>query len=195
MQFIFGLLASAAGIYSLLIFIRIIISWFSGASGGKPIELLVRITDPYLDWWRRKLNLRLGIIDLSPIVGIAALSMFQNILYLLSRSERFSVGNILALILISCWSIASFIFGFCFLLILLRLIAYLTNRDIYGTFWRVIDEISQPIVYRLNRILYGNRIPQYIKGIVTSMILLGVIWIGGKIFIPVLARLVSNLPF
>jgi len=195
MQFIFGVLASIAGVYSLLIFIRIIISWFSGASGGKPVGLLVRVTDPYLNWWRRKLNLRLGIIDLSPIVGIAALSMIQNILHLLSRSERFSVGNILALIIISCWSIVSFILGFCFLLILLRLIAYMTNRDIYGTFWRVVDEISQPIVYRLNRILYGNRIPQYIKGIVTSMILLGVIWIGGKIFIPVLARLISNLPF
>ena len=195
MHFIFGFLAAAAGVYSLLIFIRIIISWFGGTAGGRPVELLVRVTDPYLDWWRRKLNLSFGFLDLSPIVGIAFLSIIQNILYSLSRFERFSVGNLLAIVILSCWSAVSFILGFCLLIIFLRFIAYITNRDIYSPFWRIIDNISQPLLYRLNRLFFGNRIASYVKGIVFSMLFLAVIWIGGGFLIPLLVKIISQLPF
>jgi len=195
MYTVFGFLAAAAGIYSLLIFIRIIISWFGGAVTGKPVDFLTRLTDPYLDWWRRTLNLRLGFLDLSPVAGIAALSLVQSIFGTLSRFERITAGNILAIVLLSMWSVVSFITGFCLIIVILRLIAYITNRNIYGSFWQVIDTISQPLLYRINRIIFGRRIPGYLKGVITSSLLLAAIWIGGKCAVPQVAKLLSKLPF
>ena len=193
MHTVFGILASAAGIYSILILVRIIVSWFSGFDQGRPAGLLSRITDPYLDWWRHRFSIRIGFLDFSVLLGIAALSIFQNIFYFLSQSNKITVGYILAIVLFSAWSVISFILGFCIIVIVLRMIAYLTNRDIYSPFWKIIDSISQPILYRLNRIFFGNRIANYLKGIILSIVLLGAIWVGGNIVVPKLARLLAGL--
>jgi YggT family protein len=194
MRFIFSLLASAAGFYSLLIFIRIIISWFGNSVSGKPVDLLTRVTDPYLDWWRRTLNLRLGALDLSPIAAIAVLSLVQNILNNLSRFGRITLGYILSVVLLSVWSAASFILGFCLVILILRTIAYLSNRDIYSPFWNVIDTISQPVLFRINQILFGGRITDYLKRIIVSAIVLAAVWIGGGIAIRILAFFLAKLP-
>jgi YggT family protein len=194
MRFIFSLLASAAGLYSLLVFIRIIISWFGGSINGKPVDLLTSVTDPYLDWWRRTLNLRLGSLDLSPIAAIAGLSLVQNILTNLSRSGKITLGYILSVVLLSVWSAVSFILGFCFVILILRTIAYLSNRNIYSPFWNVIDTISQPVLFKINQILFGGRMTDYLKRIIVSSIVLAVAWIGGGIAIRVLAFFLARLP-
>jgi len=195
MRFVFSFLAAAVGIYSLLIFIRIIISWFSGNVTGKPVDLLSRITDPYLDWWRRTFNLRLGFLDLSAVAAIAFLSLVQSLLYSFSVIEKITVGHILAVVLMSVWPVVSFLLGFCIILILLRIFAYLSNRDIYSPFWRFIDALTQPLLYRTNRIIFGNRIPGYLKGIFASFLMLAAIWILGKLIIPQIAKIFASLPF
>jgi YggT family protein len=194
MRFIFSLLASAAGLYSLLIFIRIIIAWFGNSVSGKPVELLTRVTDPYLDWWRRTLNLRLGALDLSPIAAIVGLSLVQNILTNLSRYGRITLGYILSVVLLSVWSAASFILGFCLVILILRTIAYLSNRNIYSPFWNVIDTISQPVLFKINQILFGGRITDYLKRIIVSSLVLAAAWIGGGIAIRILAFFLAKLP-
>jgi YggT family protein len=194
MRYLFSVLAAAAGVYSFLIFIRIILSWFAGSVGGKPVDLLIRFTDPYLDWWRRALNLRIGFLDLSPIAAIAGLSVIQNVLYNLSVFGRITMGTILSVVLLALWSAASFILGFCLIILILRMIAYLTNRDIYSPFWRVIDSISQPMLYRINRIIFGRRITGYLKGIIVSSLALAVIWIGGRFAVQMLATMLTKLP-
>jgi YggT family protein len=194
MQKILGLLGTVISIYSILIFVRIIISWFSNIDYSKPIQVLRKITDPYLDWWRKALNIRLGIFDLSPLFAIAFLSVLQSVLFTIARFDKITLGSILAIILISLWQIITFILGFCVIVLVLRIIAYLTNRDIYGTFWRTIDSISQPLLYKTNRIIFGNRIPNYMKGIVISTLSILGLWIGGGFLIPLLARLLAKLP-
>jgi len=194
MRLIFGFLTAAAGIYSILIFIRIIISWFGGSLYGKPVDILCAITDPYLDWWKRKLNLRIGFLDFSVVAAIAFISVVQSVFFSLSRYERVSLGNILAVVLLSFWNVVSFILGFCFVVIVLRLIAYLTSRNIYSPFWQAVDSVSQPVLYRLNRIIFGNKIAGYLKGILLSLLLLAVIIAGGKIVMPLLASLLARLP-
>jgi len=194
MRFILGILAVAASVYSLLIFVRIIFSWFGDFVSGKPVEIVKMITDPYLDWWRRKLNLRIGFLDFSPIAAIVFLSFLQNILYTLSISERMYIGSILAEILFSVWTIVSFIIGFFIIIIALRMIAYLTNRNIYSPFWGVIDNVSQPIMYRMNRIIFGNKIGGYLKGVIISLIILIVLMAAGWIIVNILANLLYKLP-
>jgi len=194
MRFIFGILAGAAGIYSLLLFIRIIISWFGGLPSSKPVALLERVTDPYLDWWRSHLNLRIGFLDFSAVAAIVAVSVAQNIFYSISYSGVFKIGNILAIILLSIWSVVFFILVFCLVIIILRLIAYLTNRNTYSPFWRVIDSISQPVLYRLNRIIFGKRIAGYLKGIILSSLLLVALMIAGRFAVPVLTGFLLKLP-
>jgi YggT family protein len=195
MQIIFGILTALLGLYSLLIIIRIILTWFSGGEFGKPMEILARITDPYLDWWRRRLNLRAGYLDLSPVVAMAALSVAQTICSAIAQTGRFTLGLLLAVCLSALWSAVSFLLGFCIVVLILRLFAYLINADMFGMFWRVIDSISRPLLYRISRILFGNRIIRYSTSIIISIFVLTALWIGGKIVIQFVSRLLYRFPF
>jgi len=194
MRFIFGLLSAAVGFYSILIFIRIIFSWFGGSVRGRLVDVLNRITDPYLDWWRQKFNFRIGVLDLSVIFAIVFISFIQRIFYTLSVSERITIGIILSEILFSLWSIVSFIGIFFIIIILLRAIAYLTSRNIYSPFWGAIDSMSQPIMYKMNRLFFGRRIGGYMKGIVLSVLLLAGILIGGRFLVIILTDIFYKFP-
>jgi YggT family protein len=194
MQIIFGILAALLGLYSLLIIIRIILTWFSGGQFGRPVELLARVTDPYLDWWRQRLNLRAGYLDLSPIAAMAALSVAQTICSAISQTGKISPGLLLAVCLSALWSAVSFLLGFCLIVLVLRLIAYIINANMFGTFWRVIDSISRPLLYRINRIIFSKRIVSFTTGIIAAIIVLTALWIGGNIAIRLVSGLLFRLP-
>jgi YggT family protein len=194
MQIIFGILTGLLGLYSLLIIIRIILTWFSGGEFGRPVEILAIITDPYLDWWRRRLNLRAGYLDLSPIVAMAALSVAQTICSAIAQTGRISLGLLLAICLSALWSAVSFLLVFCLVILVLRLIAYLINADMFGIFWRVIDSISRPLLYHVSRIVFRNRIVRFTTSIIISILLLTVLWIGGKVVIQFIAGILFRLP-
>ncbi|MDR0465098.1 MAG: YggT family protein [Treponema sp.] len=194
MRLIFSILAALTGFYSLLIFIRIIFSWLQGMVSGSPVEILNKITDPYLDWWKRKLNLRIGLIDFSAVAAIVSLSLLQSVFSMLSSADRLSVGNLLAVILFSLWSVASFIIGFCMIIIILRAIAYLTNRNIYRPFWSAVESISQPLMYNLNKLIFTKRTVNIFQGMIVSFILLALLMFGGRFAVNFVAGFLYRLP-
>ncbi len=63
-------------IYFLLV-IRIILSWFGVNPYNELVQILFRITDPILAPFRR-LPLRIGMIDFSPIVAFLVIAFLRN---------------------------------------------------------------------------------------------------------------------
>jgi YggT family protein len=186
------LLAFFVGLYSLLIVIRIILTWFGNAQYGTPMVLLARITDPYLDWWRQKLNLKAGFLDLSPLVAIAVLSIVQTICSTIAKYGRISLGVILAVCILALWAAVSFILGFCFVVLLLRLFAYFSNSNMYSAFWSVIDSISKPLMYRINRIVFGNRIVNFLTSNIIAIVVMVVLWILGRVIVTLLFGILTG---
>jgi len=64
---------------SFLIVIRILISWLAPQSRGQIFGFIVSTTEPILGFFRR-LNLRIGMLDLSPIVALLTLDFTRMIL-------------------------------------------------------------------------------------------------------------------
>jgi len=158
------------------------------------MEILALITDPYLNWWRQRLNLRAGYIDLSPIVAMAALSVAQTACSFIAQTGKITIGVLLAVCLSALWSAVSFILGFCLVVLILRLIAYLINADMFGVFWRIIDSISKPILYRLSRIIFSRRLVHFTTSIIASILVLTALWIGGGIIVQMISRILFRLP-
>ena len=181
-------------LYSMILVIRLILTWFAGTRDSSFTVFLSRITDPYLDWWRRNFPLRVGILDFSPVAAILALSVAQTICFTIASQGRISIGIILAVILSALWSAASFILGFCFIILVLRLFAYMTNSNMYSPFWQVIDAISRPLLYRINRIFFGRKITGYMTSILISLVLVGAAWVAGRFVMQFLAGLLMGLP-
>ncbi|MDR1108080.1 MAG: YggT family protein [Spirochaetaceae bacterium] len=191
---IMNVLGGITGIYIFLIFIRILLTWFSGARYGRPYDILCSLTDPYLAWFRRFSFLQTPVFDLSPIAALAVLSVANNIFTTIGRYGSITLGLILALVLSALWSALSFILGFFIFILVVRLFAYLTNRNVYGNFWRIIDTISQPVLYRINRLLFRRRLVNYLTGLLCALGLLAVLRIGLGIIISRVLLLLLALP-
>jgi YggT family protein len=192
---IMNVLGGVSSFYMILIFIRVMLTWFPGAQHGRAAGLLSSVTDPYLNWFHRFTFLRVANMDLSPLAGIAILSVANNIFLTVARFGRITVGIVLSLLCSAIWSVASFVLIFFVVVLALRLAAYLTNRDVYHGFWRVVDQVSAPILYRINRILFGKRLVRYITGISSALAVLVVLRIGLGFLVRLGLNFLSRLPF
>lgn len=65
-------------IYLLMIFTRIISSWFPEFQGHQAIRFVAYYTDPYLDLFRRFIP-PLGMLDISPMVALFALKIIEEL--------------------------------------------------------------------------------------------------------------------
>lgn len=179
MLFFMRLLGTLTSIYMLLLFIRILLAWFSGPKFGRPVELLCRITDPYLNWFRRFPSLRAGTLDFSPAAALGLLSVLNNICITLGYSGSITLGRILALLLSTVWSAVSFFLGFAIIVLVLRLAAYLSRQNVYQRpIWGIIDAFARPILFRIKQIFFPNRLVNYLFGIVFSIAALLLLMLG-----------------
>jgi YggT family protein len=188
-------LAALTGFYTLLIFIRVMTSWFSGANYGRPVEILRRVTDPYLSWWSRFSFLRAGYLDFSPVAGMAFLSLLQNVFGAVARTGQIRAGIILFILLSSLWSALSFIIGFFIVVLVLRFIAFITNRNVYSGFWRIVDTVSRPVLYRITRIFFRSRIVNYLLGLILSILILIFLFVAGAAAVRIASLLLQRFPF
>ena len=187
-------LSSLVNIYMMIIFIRIILTWFTGVGYGGVQNILARITDPYLNWFRRFPILRIGFLDLSPIVALGVLSLVNGIFNTLARYGTITIGIILAMILQALWGAVSFFLGFLIIILALRLIAHLAGQGTYNPFWRIIDAISRPILFRINSFFFRNRIANFGASVILSMVSLGIVYIVLMFLFSFVSRALVRLP-
>jgi YggT family protein len=190
-----NLLSLILNIYMLIIFLRIILTWFPGFGNSGIINILSAITDPYLNWFRRFTFLRLGFLDLSPILALGVLALVNRILGMLVSYGRISVGIVLALAFMAVWGAVSFIIGFLILVLILRLIAFVIRQSGDNPFWNVIDTISQPVLYRINRIFFRSRIVKHITSLLVSIMGLVIIYMALRLLFALISMALVGLPF
>ena len=81
-----NVLVRTLSIYSLILLVRVLLSWFPNLDWGNPVLSTVSsITDPYLNAFRGLIP-PLGGLDLSAIVAFLALNLSQQLLGSLSSS-------------------------------------------------------------------------------------------------------------
>ncbi|MBI1883395.1 MAG: YggT family protein [Chlamydiae bacterium] len=66
--------------YSIILLIRVLISWVSPDPYNPIVQFLYRLTDPILQPIRRLIPLRWSMIDFSPIIAFILLSVAEKLL-------------------------------------------------------------------------------------------------------------------
>lgn len=73
------LLDAALTLYTWIVIVRVLISWVSPDPFNPIVQFLMRVTDPFLEKFRRIIP-PLGMFDLSPLVAILVLQAAQHFL-------------------------------------------------------------------------------------------------------------------
>ena len=74
------LLLKLIDLYSLIIIIRAVLSWFSGSNYNPVVLWIARVTDPFLNNIRRMIPTAGLGIDISPIIAIFILYLLKRII-------------------------------------------------------------------------------------------------------------------
>jgi YggT family protein len=182
-------------LYLFLLSARIVLSWFSGTSMGRPWELLSRATDPYLGLFYRLRFLRRGTVDFTPVVAVLALVVALNLVNEMIRGGRLSVGLVASSVLLATWSGASFLLLLFIVVGILRAIPLVFRALPGATLWKTLDLLVQPMVAWVSRLFRLEGRASYAQRLLLSLGLLLVAWLLGRIAIVRLAALLARLPF
>jgi YggT family protein len=182
-------------LYLFLLSARLLLSWFSGTSMGRPWDLLRRATDPYLGLFYRFSFLRRGLLDFTPIVAMLVLVVLLDLVNELIRGGRITVGLVTSSVLLAAWSGASFLLLLFIVVGVLRCIPLVFRALPGATLWKTLDLLVQPLVSAVSRLLRLERRASYVQRLLLTLGLLLVAWILGRIAVQGLARVLARLPF
>ncbi|MEW6572685.1 MAG: YggT family protein [Bacillota bacterium] len=79
MGFLIRTVDVAFDVYTLLIFVRVLLSWVRHNPYQPVIRFVYDVTDPYLRFFRRFIP-PVGMVDLSPIIALIMLQVLKGIL-------------------------------------------------------------------------------------------------------------------
>lgn len=147
------ILAALLSVYMLILFIRILLSWFRPQNLGKVYDIVHRITEPYLALFRRFKFLHTGRFDFSPIAAIISLVIVENILLTLAAYGTITLGIILSLFVQALWSAGSFIIFFYIAVLLIRFFSLILSKNFNSPGWQSLDMMIQPMVFRFTRLV------------------------------------------
>ncbi len=188
-------LNAAVIVYIFLCAARVLMSWVPGLDAGRGGEILARLVDPYLSWFRRIKFLSSGAFDFSPIAALATLAVVNDLLTTVAYAGRLSVGLVLGLLVGAAWSAGAFIISFFAVCAIARIVAYAARWNSLHPLWMVIDSMLNPVLFAINRFIYRGRIVNYLQGLITGFaVLLLLRWGGGALF-GLVIRSLERLPF
>ncbi len=186
------IISAALLIYTLLLSLRIILTWFKGPDFGRPWEYLCRITDPYLSLFRRIRFLHMGMFDFSPLAGILVLVILQNVVIGIGNFP-ITVSNVLAIILQSVWWSGVWIVGFFIILCAIRTAGLIFSKNQTASIWHTLDIMIQGLTSKVSKVLHRD--VEYIQALLITLVTLLVFLIVGGLVVRQLVDLLFGLSF
>ena len=194
---IFSILASVVSIYTILCFIRVMLSWFPGAEFSRFGQVLCQMCDPYLNIFRRFRFLRFSSFDFTPAIALCVLMASQSLFSSLATGKGFRLSTLLAALVTLVGSILTSILGFLALIILVRLIIYILIGDGQGSYsiWTAVDRAISPVIFRIAGLIFRNQTISFVKAMVVSFITLVTFSVLLSYAVRTLGMMISRIPF
>lgn len=181
-------------VYSLLIWVRIFMSWFIPYSRPGSVSFyLSAIVDPYLNLFRSR-RMRLGFLDFSPLVAIGLLAVVQAVFSTYAQLGVMSLAIICYLFISAIWSYAVSIFLIlAIILLVMKMIACFTNSSFsYGI--NSMPSFLDPIEKKINRIFFPHSIPKRWVSTLIMLVIMIILYFGLRYAFAFLATAALSIP-
>ncbi len=195
-----SIVATLLSFYSLLIWLRIILTWIRvpGQTQENPLAYYIgKVVDPYLSWFRGISSLKRSHIDLTPLVALAVLSVVQSMLRFYGAYGTITIGMVVALILQTLWSyLLSPVFWFLIILLGFRLFFFCYKRSAKTiSYITMLDSLIGGVLNWVQRIFYPKRTINDRQLVTTAMVFFIVLYIAASFVLRFLVNFFGNLSF
>ena len=178
--------------YFFLIMIRIVLSWLpSSTEGTQKIKAFVnRLTDPYMNRFRGITWLRFGMLDFSPVLGLAILSLLLYLTQSLSAGSIPTAGDLIFLIIQLVWGIVAFLALLFAAAMIVRLVTLYAMKGARPTWIDRLDAFLFPRVSKILGLFTSRAVAYPVALAVCAAALLvlrfGIGWALGRYLYPLL---------
>lgn len=179
-------------VYTILLLIRLVSSWFSIGSNHPLIALLSKITDPYLHWFRRFRFLRLQQMDFTPILAFFVLQFFHTMAIKLYFWHEITLIFLLSMLIEQIWAAIRFILLFYAVLAGIRFFSlrfYWKGQAL----WNILDLVLEPLASWFRAKTASRRPKSYPKVLFSLSIIILIFCIGGNLGLDALIFLINQL--
>lgn len=186
--------AKLIGLYSMLIWVRIILSWIRSPQlqSNEVYIFLCRITDPFLNIFKPK-NF-VGRIDFSPLFALMILNTVKTVLEMIYTYNKITLWLVLAVLINNLWA---YIFRYIFLIVIIMLVVRIfvsRSTTAQSQMWlNVIDRNLNAPVGVVFRLFYSNKQVSDQTLVIASLVFYGAIYIGLKYGIQALTKFLLTL--
>jgi YggT family protein len=187
-------LTAAIYLYILLLSLRIILSWFQGSVYGRPWELLIRVTDPYLSLFSRLRFLRQGMFDFTPLAAILTLVVVLRVIDSIGRYGKISLGIFLGVVTGAIWSAARFLLVLFLILAVLRAILLALPSTQGSRVSGALGFMVEPAVSLVRRVFPLRQPLSDRQYLYLTIVFLFVVRLLGGFLLGMLVRFFLNLP-
>lgn len=183
-------------IYTVMCFVRIILTWFPGALWTKFGRFLCAMCDPFMNLFA-KLPLRFGMLDFSPVVAIGVLTLGSSLLDGVARTGRIYLAGVLMAVLNLLWSVVQSLLSLLTLVLIVRFIVSIIQKGEapYNSIWYALDRALSPIIGRISKLLTGGKKVTYQKALALSIVTLILISVAGMFIVYLLCQVLAMIPF
>ncbi|WP_319757512.1 YggT family protein [uncultured Sphaerochaeta sp.] len=194
-----SIVATLLSFYSLLIWLRIILTWIRvpGQTQENPLAYYIgKVVDPYLSWFRGISSLRRSHIDLTPLVALAVLSVVQSMLRFYGVYGTITIGMVVALIIQTLWSyLLSPVFWFLIILLGFRLYFCYKRSAKTISYITMLDSLVGGVLNWVQRLFYPKRTINDRQLVTTALVFFIVLYIAASFVIRFLVNFFGNLSF
>lgn len=187
-------LARVLNAYSILLWIRIIFSWFSKNNARNSyVYWMGRLVDPYLNVFKGKKS-TIGMLDFSPILAVGVIYVFESILQFYGYYGTLTLSRILYIFLTAFWSYGlSVYFWVLFIALVFKVIgAFSSNPQTRMATYTVASSAS--FVTDFVRSLSGKKLLSEKSVSIISLILVIVVYFMTRYLTVWLSSLLLRIP-
>lgn len=192
LQGIFPILSGAISIYTVMCLVRVLLTWIPGAERGAAGRFLSRLCDPYLKLFR-KLPLRFGALDISPVAALGVLWAVSVMLSAMGAGQKVTLALILAVVLQLAWQIVSSVLWMLLVVLVVRLIVLLASRSTYGTIWDTVDRSISPVLFKITSPFYRNRTISFKGSLIIAAVEVAALLFFGDWAVGQLGQLIAKI--
>ena len=187
-------LARVLNAYTILIWLRIILSWIVPyPQRTNFVYWMGRLVDPYLRLFKTKKS-TIGRLDFSPLLAIGVLYIFQGVFQYYGSYGTLTLSSVLYFFLSALWSYGlSIYFWVLFFALIFRLISVFSRNPSRSYAYSQIGEASGSIE-NFVRSLAGRRLISDRAVVIISLVLVVVCYFMSQYLVGWLMNLVLKIP-
>ncbi len=186
-------------IYNIMILVRIITSWMQPVrpvrSSGL-LDIISRLTDPFLNIFRKVKFLRFQRFDFSVLLALMTISILQNILSTYYMTGKMSVGFVLATIVQSLWwSFLSIFLGIIIILLIIRLVLSYKRTPNTIHYTMMLNQWLQKVLDLVHTSIFSGKAVSDRTLLYTTTVLCILLYVALLNLINIAVQYLAGLPF